>query len=86
VELDPNIHWDFSKLLNAPPAELLVELAEAHSAIANLSLKASFLRAEETRDPKNPSIKALRIEHEGLRDAYIEKKYLIYHLSKNHAS
>lgn len=83
MELDPNIHWDFSKLLHAREAELTIELAEAHTAIANLNMKIGFLRAEEVRDPKNSGPKALRVEHEGLRDAYIEKKFLLYQLLKD---
>lgn len=83
MELDPNLHWDFAKLLHATPRDLTVELAEAHSSIANLNLKIGFLRAEEVREPKNTGAKALRVEHEGLRDAYIEKKFLLYHLLKD---
>lgn len=73
--VDPNLHYDYSPLVAASVPHLLIELAEAHSAISNLCIRVSFLRQEELRGMQHA--KEMRYEMEGLRDAYVEKKWLI---------
>lgn len=82
MTVDRDFHYDFGPLVHASAYELTVTLAETHSAIANLHAKVAFLRAEEDRDPHNRDTKALRHEFEGTRDAYVEKKFLLYQLLK----
>jgi hypothetical protein len=72
---DPNLHYDYKPLVTLSKPELLFELAETHSAISNLLVQAGFLRQEELRG--NQSAKELRLETEALKDAYIEKKWLL---------
>lgn len=73
--VDQNIHFDFTDLLYTPKGELLAILTDTHTQIANLTVQAAFLRAEEIR--KTPGAHAERVEKEALRDAYTEKKWLI---------
>jgi hypothetical protein len=75
VSTDPNLHFDYGPLVTLSRPELLIELADTHSAISNLLVQAGFLRQEELRG--NNSAKEVRIETEALKDAYIEKKWLI---------
>lgn len=77
MTIDTDIHYDFSTLVRASRLSLLTILAEVHSSLANLHIKIAFLKSEESRDPKQSQFKAQRIEMEGLRDAYSEKKWLV---------
>jgi len=72
---DTNLHYDFTALLDLTRPELHVELALAHSALANLCVQVAYLKAEEIRGSEGAKIR--RLEAEGLRDAYTEKKWLI---------
>jgi hypothetical protein len=72
------IQFDFMPLLNLTCSALLVELADAHTNLANLHERIGFLRAEEAR--KVSYAKEERMNLEGRRDAYIEKKFLIIRL------
>jgi hypothetical protein len=80
---DPNLHYDFTHLITASPRALIYELVDTHSNLANLATRIAFLRAEETRQPKSPDIKAQRIEFEGVEKAYVEKKFLLLHLLRD---
>jgi hypothetical protein len=80
---DPNLHYDFGPLVSLPVPLLLAELAETHAAIANLIVQVGFLRQEELRS--NAPAKEMRIGQEALRDAYIEKKWLLVKLLEHHA-
>lgn len=75
MSVDRDVHFDFGDLLRSTKEGLLVSLAETHSSIANLTVRAAFLRAEELR--KVPGAHEQRVEMEGLRDAYVEEKWLI---------
>jgi hypothetical protein len=75
VSTDPNLHFDYGPLVYLPVHDLLVALAETHSAIANLIIRVGFLRQEELRGTQEA--KVMRLEMEALRDAYIEKKWLL---------
>lgn len=75
VTTDPNLQYDYGPLVYLPVSSLLVELAETHSNISNLIIRIGFLRQEELRGTQ--SAKEMRIEMEALRDAYIEKKWLL---------
>lgn len=73
------LQFDFHNLLPMSRTELLYELTDAHTQLANLHLRVGFLRAEEIREPKGYA-KQERYDTEGKRDAYIEKKFLIARL------
>lgn len=72
--LDGDEHYDFSTLVRASKDSLLTILAETHSNLANLHIRIAFLRAEEERG--NKASKTERVQFEGLRDVYSEKKWL----------
>lgn len=72
------LQFDFHQLLAQPPSKLLSELTDAHTQLANLHVRIGFLRAEEAR--KEVYAKEERVELEGKRDAYVEKKFLIIRL------
>jgi mRNA-degrading endonuclease YafQ of YafQ-DinJ toxin-antitoxin module len=80
MAVDADVHYDFSGLVRSSRDTLLLTLAETHSSLANLHIKIAFLRAEEDRDATQRHHKAQRHDMEGLRDAYIEKKWLIVKL------
>jgi hypothetical protein len=80
-ETDRTLHYDFSSLTGKPVPDLLTELAEVHSAIANLAVHAAFLRQEEVRATQGA--KEQRLEVEGLLAAFTEKKFLILTLLKH---
>lgn len=84
--VDADLHYDFTELLHASRRQLLTHLADCHSALANLAVRISFLRAEEIRGTK--TAREQRVEFEGVRDAYTEKKWLLTQLLKEdpHAS
>jgi hypothetical protein len=75
VDIDPNLHYDFTPLVGAEVDLLLHELADTHSALANLILRIGFLRQEELRGSAHAKVE--RISYEALRDAYTEKKWLL---------
>lgn len=74
-----SIHLDFTSYQKLDKTGLLTELTDTHQTIANLSVEISFLRAEEERSGGQmmEGAKALRREKEGIREAYIEKKWLL---------
>jgi hypothetical protein len=82
VDIDPNQHYDFGALVGASVSTLLSVLAETHSAIANLTIRVGFLRQEEMRGADHA--KTERAGFEALRDAYIEKKWLVKTLLEHH--
>lgn len=77
TQLDYDVTLDFKQLLAKDRGELLRELVEACFMMAELSQRIGFLRAEEVRNPREPHIKAERLEAEGLRAAYEEYKWVI---------
>ena len=79
--VDTDVHYDFTGLCEASVPHLLSELADCHSALANLHVRIAFLRQEEDRGHKQA--KETRHEMEGLREAYTEKKWLIKALLDN---
>lgn len=79
---DDTLEFDFHLLLNASRSDLLREYADAATQLANLHVRIGFLRAEEIRSPKGYA-KEERVDTEGKRDAYIEKKFLIVRLLDN---
>ncbi len=82
MSTDQQLHYDFSGLLDASIAQLLAELADCHSALANCHVRIAFLKQEELRAGEKKAGEA-RLEFEGLRDAYTEKKFLILTLLKH---
>lgn len=78
---DQGIHYDFTGLVEASRATLLVNLAECHTSLANLAVRIAFLKQEEHRAGAKHAGEA-RLEMEGLRDAWAEKKWLITTLLK----
>lgn len=75
VNTDPNLHFDYGPLVYLDTPTLLLELADTHSAISNLIVQIGFLRQEELRGQQHA--KDERLGMEAVRDAYIEKKWLI---------
>lgn len=76
--LDKDGHYDFSQLVYAGKDSLLILLAEAHTALANLHIRIAFLRQEEHRGQQHAKVE--RLEYEGVRDGWEEKKWLILRL------
>jgi hypothetical protein len=72
-----SVKWDFAILLTASPEELLAELADAQSELANLHEEIAFNKVGEV---ENHLLKAARIELEGRRAARNEKKLLLVRL------
>lgn len=79
MSIDEKLHYDFSGLVEASTPHLLRELADCHSALANLHTRIAFLKQEEHRAGAKHAGET-RIEMEGLRDAYAEKKWLVVKL------
>ncbi len=79
MSTDAQLHYDFTGLVEASTPHLLAELADCHSALANLHTRIAFLKQEEHRQGSRHAGEA-RIEFEGLRDAYGEKKWLLVKL------
>jgi hypothetical protein len=70
------IDWDFHDLRWLSKTELLDELLDTHQNLANLHEKIGWLRAQEL----SGAGRGERYESEGVRDAYVEKKYLLLRL------
>lgn len=70
--------YNFDHLVRASAPELIAELAETHSKLANLHEEIAYNRASEATGDK--SMIGVRIRDEGLRSAYEEKKWLIVRL------
>lgn len=83
MSTDADLHYDFSGLVEASIPTLLRELAVCHSALANLHTRIAFLKQEEHREGLKHAGEQ-RIEFEGLRDAYVERKWLIVKLLEHH--
>jgi hypothetical protein len=81
MNIDQDEHYDFMKLVALDTPSLLMELAATHGLLANLHGQVAFLRQEEER--KTPGAKAQRLDMESVRDAYIEKKWLIMELLRH---
>jgi hypothetical protein len=73
------IDWSFKELLDLPHDDLVYELMDTHQNLANLHEKIGWLRAQELAGAP----KGERYEAEGIRDAYIEKKFLLLRLIGN---
>lgn len=73
------IDWQFGELRYLSKAALLDELLDTHQNLANLHEKIGYLRAQEL----SGAAKSERFEAEGIRDAYVEKKYLLLRLIDN---
>lgn len=73
------IDWQFGELRYLDKNELLNELLDTHQNLANLHEKIGYLRSQELVG----ATKSERYEAEGVRDAYVEKKYLLLRLIDN---
>jgi hypothetical protein len=73
------IDWKFDELRHLSKSSLLDELLDTHQNLANLHEKIGWLRAQELVGAG----KGERLEAEGIRDAYVEKKFLLLRLLDN---
>lgn len=81
MNIDYNEHYDFLKLVPMSEGDLVMELAATHTHLAGLHIEIAFLRREEAL--KTAGAREQRFDAEAVRDAYIEKKWLIMELLRH---
>lgn len=79
TSIDESFYIDFANLHLLTTAELIRELIDTAVNLARYSEGIGFLRAEEARNPQSYA-KSERVQIEGIRAVYEEKKWVIIRL------